>query len=101
MDNRTHNHWFLTIQVEKIGVLHVILSDEGPYDKNNKPSNPPSLPPTAPIVIISIPYLNHHKNPHSPGSQLLNLIFILSLAFSYFINAPLHQYVYKYSPPTI
>ena len=48
------------------------------------------------VVITSIPYLYHHKN-----SQLHNLIFILSLAFSYTIHVPLHPHVLKYYPLTI
>ena len=59
------------------------------------------LPHPQPIVITSIPYLYHHKNSHSSINQFHNLIFILILAFSYTIHAPLHSYVLKYSPLTI
>ena len=52
-------------------------------------------------VVTSIPYLHHHKNSHSPITQFLNMIFILSLAFSYTIHTSLHQYVLKYSSATI
>ena len=46
-DNRTHNHWFLIAQVQKIGVLQVVVSDEGASNRNDKPFNPPFLiPPT-------------------------------------------------------
>ena len=46
-DNRTHNHWFLIAQAQKIGVLQVVVSNEDASNWNDKPFNPPSLiPPT-------------------------------------------------------
>ena len=47
------------------------------------------------IVITCIPYLYPHMGSHFPENQLLNLILILSLAFSYTIHAPLHSYIQK------
>ena len=47
------------------------------------------------IVITSIPYYYYHNNSYSSINQILNLIFILSLAFSYNIYASLTPYVLK------
>ena len=45
-DNRAHNPWFPIAQVQKIGVLRVVISDEYACNRNGKPSNPPSLIPS-------------------------------------------------------
>ena len=72
-DNRAHN------QSQKTGVLQIIQS-------------------TFSRALILLPLLSYStitttKNSHSPGNKLLNLIFILSLAFSYTNHAPLQPYV--------
>ena len=46
-DNRAHNHRFLIVQAQKIGVLKVAVSDENARNRNDKPSNlPPLIPST-------------------------------------------------------
>ena len=40
---RVHNHWFLITQPYKIGVLQVVVSDEGACNWNGKPFHPPFL----------------------------------------------------------
>ena len=55
-------------------------------------SNPPSLIPSTYCHYFHT-LLIPHKNLHSAGNKLLNLNFILSLAFSYSNHAPLQPYV--------
>ena len=45
-DNRADNHWFLISQVQKIGVLQVVVYNEDACDGNGKLSNPSSLIPS-------------------------------------------------------
>ena len=72
-DNRAHN------QSQKTGVLQIIQST---FSRALK-----LLP------LLSYSTITTTKNSHSPGNKLLNLIFILSLAFSYTNHAPLQPYV--------
>ena len=54
------------------------------------------------LSLLLLSYCQYqHKNSNLPGNHLLNLIFILSLVYSYTIDASFHSYVYKYSLPTI
>ena len=39
-DNRDRNYWFFITQAQKIGVLHVVVSDEDSCNRNGKLSNP-------------------------------------------------------------
>ena len=86
-DNNAHNYWFLIAQAHKMIVLDVVVSDEDVCNWNGKPSRPPALTPstfchyfyTLLIPSQELTFLN-----------LVQLIFILSLAFSYSIHALLH-----------
>ena len=91
-DNRAHNYGLLIVQAQKIVLLQEVVSDEVlAIRMTNYPIRLLSY--LQPIIITSISYQYHYKNSHSPGIQLINLIFILSLASSYTIHAPLHTYV--------
>ena len=73
-DIRVHNHWFLILQVPKIGVLQVTSSGGNIWNRNSKPSNPPSLIPTT--------YCQYFHTLLIPSQEFTFLNFILSLSFS-------------------
>ena len=91
-DNRGLNHWLLIAEAQKIAALQVEASGEDACNRNDKPSNPPSL-----ILSTYCHYFHTPLIPSqeliSPQNQLLNLICILCLAFSYTFYAPLDPYV--------
>ena len=92
-DNEVYDHWFLNAQFQKIGVMQVVVSDVDVCHRNGKPFNSTF---SHNLNFLSLfPYLTDTitRTPHSPGNQLLNLIFILILLFSYTIYAPLYPYV--------
>ena len=67
--------------------LHIVVSDEDVFNWNGKPSRPPSLIPSTYCFYFHILLIPSQE---LTFLNLLELIFILSLAFSYSIHDPLH-----------
>ena len=89
-ENRAHNHWFLIGQAQKIGVLQKVVSDEDVCNSNGKQSSSFSLIPSTFCQYFRTLLLTSQE---LTFLNLFKLIFILRLAFSYSIHAPLHPYV--------
>ena len=87
-DNNAYTHCLLIAQTHKMIILHSVVSDDDVCNWNSKPSNPPSLTPST--------YCYYFHTLLIPSQELtflnlFKLIFILILAFSYSIYAPLHR----------
>ena len=80
--NWAHNHWFFIAQAQKIGVLKVVVSDEGPSNKNDKPFNPPLSYYHYFHILLSLS--QELKFPSKPVAQLdFHPRFNILLYFSY------------------
>ena len=73
-------------QAQKIGMLQAVVSDEDACNWNGKPSNPPFLIPSIQSLIHTLQIPSQDL----AFLDLFKLIFILNLAFSYSIHAPLY-----------
>ena len=62
-DDRTNNHWFLTVRAHKIGVMQVVFSDEDACNWNSKLSKTPCLIPST--------YCYYFHTPLIPSQELI------------------------------
>ena len=87
IDSDDSAHWFLIAQAHKMVALQVVVSDKDVCNWNGKPASLPSPTPST--------YCHYFHTLLIPSQELtflnlFKLVFILSLAFSFSIQAPLH-----------